>query len=668
MSPGWSFTSTRPFTALPIAQSNPKNQNHHGHRNDSNAVDNTISWTELLKARGSNLWSYRANALQPPQHHSRDERLEEGKRDERNSTQESWENNQDDNHECKDHGIVHLRVGSSQRRQRPCRQRKDLNTVRVYTTIHDFVRDEKQFGLDKINLQSLVKPKALTQAVGDEWIRQRRVVRDPIHGPLRSIKEQSLRAAARVRVFENLRQEYHHHKQEESIRGQQQRQRRWWPWTKSKASLSSSSSVVVTVLLKVDLKELVMQAVVKWVVLLFDGTDNDKVEDCFMTYWTKLRQRVSPGATELAQARNDLIEAIQHEWNRNNNDMNSNDKKDGDGDADGSFHDGDSCGLFQMFRDSKMSSVQGEAMENILHAMIAASDAANCLVFWTLWNLVNNDHHPNCDSPQHTTLWELCQAEVRNETGSSNENKNYNESNRCWWPGSPIVNTDLEQLALLKQKATQGEAVNQALFGLSHLGCALVETLRVFPPVWTLPRAWNRDHDTRDSNQPDDDTNHVVISAKLDVPTANNVRDYRDWNPHKLVSVANTTGTRTSCHSAPFQAKDMPTANALKEQDTRDNSSTRQPTQDDDTNDTSSGSYDIRIASFGVGKRSCAAGTAALWAARVLLHQAMQTMATLEECQPGRALQCTYLGPTLATDGPQWFYVTCGDDVQPKGL
>ena len=122
--------------------------------------------------------------------------------------------------------------------------------------------------------------------------------------------------------------------------------------------------------------------------------------------------------------------------------------------------------------------------------------------------------------------------------------------------------------------------------GLSYLGRALCETIRVYPPVWTLPRTWPVGND--------------AVAAKLDVLATNGALD-RNWDP----------------------------------------------TNDDDH----------FIASFGLGKRHCPAGTAALFAAYVLIRRFVFVFDTIKEHQTHRALDSVYLGPTLCVEGSQWFHL-----------
>ena len=70
------------------------------------------------------------------------------------------------------------------------------------------------------------------------------------------------------------------------------------------------------------------------------------------------------------------------------------------------------------------------------------------------------------------------------------------------------------QLAIFKKRATQGKPY-QFQESMSHLGRALIETVRVYPPIWTLPRTWHTDE---------------VAGSKWDIPSCNRATN-RDWNP-----------------------------------------------------------------------------------------------------------------------------------------
>jgi hypothetical protein len=63
----------------------------------------------------------------------------------------------------------------------------------------------------------------------------------------------------------------------------------------------------------------------------------------------------------------------------------------------------------------------------------------------------------------------------------------------------------------------------------------------------------------------------------------------------------------------------------------------------------------VLIASFGLGKRHCPAGTAALYAAYITIRRFVLSFESAKECEADKALSDAYLGPTLCVHGPQFF-------------
>eukprot|EP00522_Entomoneis_paludosa_P011044 CAMPEP_0172463412 /NCGR_PEP_ID=MMETSP1065-20121228/47083_1 /TAXON_ID=265537 /ORGANISM="Amphiprora paludosa, Strain CCMP125" /LENGTH=544 /DNA_ID=CAMNT_0013219351 /DNA_START=30 /DNA_END=1664 /DNA_ORIENTATION=+ len=510
--------------------------------------EETIAWTELLAAQGPDLWSMRAKALGGsasgcPVHRG-------------HSTAPIKE---DDKHESPPDrpSICHLHVDPS---------RPHAN-VRVFCSIQEFVTAERDQGMDKIpdsrmgsrpqqgtKNNNVGNVQALTQAVGDEWVRQRRILKDPQRGPLQNLKEQSLRAARAVNFAQLV-----------------------GPGTTAKSHGESNDTTV-----EIDLKQIVLRAVCEWAVRLFHGRTDPVLSNAFLNYWNEIRQQKKNPRHVQMKARQDLVEAIS--WDGN--------------------------GLFQAFQECGFASHE-EGLENALHAMVAGADAAACLIFWTLWNL---------GSTQNLTIWESCRNEIRQSHSNHKDNDTTRNANTIY--ENELLERDLDLLAAVKLQATQGLPIEN-LPQLSCLGRSLVETVRIFPPVWTLPRAWGGDD---------------AISAKLDVPTVNGALDPRkDWNPQQhVVSRDASVGDDENRHQSHTKTK---------------NKKPSPKTQND-----------IYISSFGVGKRSCPAGTAALLAAMTMLWQFVETFEKLEECQPEKALHSAYLGPTLAVDGPQFFRLTCDDN------
>jgi len=379
------------------------------------------------------------------------------------------------------------------------REKNPKNTyVCVLSSISDFETLEQHHGMDKFpnhkNDSSAVFP--LTQCTGDEWIRQRQTVKQAFF----EIPQRSLEAVEPVN-FDRILPD------------------------KSKKKI-------------IDLKQVCVNASLRWVVRLFLGQDDLKLENAFHCFWKHNRAK-NKCQKSIIKARQALI-ASMVVW---------------DG------------GVLQSLANEFASSSRrpddddAVAKANAVNAMIAAHDAAQSLLFWTLWNIARTNG-----------AWNSC----RNEQDNTN------------------LTQDLETIASLKQQATQGRTDIVYGTSLSYLGRALMETVRVYPPVWTLPRTWPLEEEEEDA---------CVVAAKLDVPTTNQVVLDRDssWNPD------DTTTERT-------------------------------------------------IASFGVGKRHCPAGTAALYAVYTFLQKFIRTYG-IQECDTDHALRSVYLGPTLCVEGPQLFHI-----------
>lgn len=275
---------------------------------------------------------------------------------------------------------------------------------------------------------------------------------------------------------------------------------------------------------KVDLKAMVQKFTLQWAVVLFYGKYDEEFSACFFDYFKQSRA-LHKNHSALSETKDKLAEIL--------NPVNE----------DGLISNIFKCGL------TKESS-----KSNCISAMTAAYDATYALVFFTIWNLAKNEMN-----------WKKAQSVV------DSENKIETEK-------------DLETLSYLKSKSTEGLLVDAS--SLSFLGRALTETLRVYPPVWTLPRNCPMGKE---------------ISSKLDVLSANKATN-REWNPD-------------SCESK------------------------------------------LQITSFGVGKRSCPAGTAALIAAYTLLRRFISLYERPSECIVDNSLHSIYLGPTLCMEGAQFFFL-----------
>eukprot|EP00529_Nitzschia_sp_RCC80_P016285 CAMPEP_0113469330 /NCGR_PEP_ID=MMETSP0014_2-20120614/15839_1 /TAXON_ID=2857 /ORGANISM="Nitzschia sp." /LENGTH=672 /DNA_ID=CAMNT_0000361795 /DNA_START=227 /DNA_END=2241 /DNA_ORIENTATION=+ /assembly_acc=CAM_ASM_000159 len=217
---------------------------------------------------------------------------------------------------------------------------------------------------------------------------------------------------------------------------------------------------------------------------------------------------------------------------------------------------------------------------NTINAMIAAADACQSLVFWTLWNL-----------GRKRQWWIECRSEhiVSSSTVDSVEER---------------TRHDLIELAALKQKATKGLRVrwywsdnagstgaggsssqHRSPSGLSMLGCAIMETVRYFPPVWTLPRTINLRPDSNNNNK----ATPSPIFVKLDVICINKAYDVRNWNP------------------------------AIKyDKDAADDDENKNENEEVAAHQDPEDGPGYYLASFGFGKRHCPAGTASLHAAYLI--------------------------------------------------
>lgn len=285
----------------------------------------------------------------------------------------------------------------------------------------------------------------------------------------------------------------------------------------------------------VDLKEVIVQTTVDWNTALFVGNKESTSElsktlkTSSLEYWRQTRALVK-NKGHILLALQTLEESLP--WNNKSN-------------ADLEFG-----GVLKNLHESGLG--PRETTDNAINAVIASIDAVQSLVFWTLWNLSRT-----------TGAWEACEAT------SDQQYRN-----------------DLVQLSIFKKQSTQGQSVE--LEGLSYMGRALVETVRVYPPVWTLPRNW---HDKE------------FVSSKFDILSCNHATA-RNWKP---------------------------------------------------ASDTVSGTT---VASFGLGKRHCPAATAGLYAAYDMILKFVKTCKAINECEPEKALNYCYLGPTLCVHGPQMFRVT----------
>jgi len=309
------------------------------------------SWTELLNQRGKELWSLRNKIL------------------------------------CTE--VTRLCVSPQRTHQHVC----------IFGSAQAFESVESEKGLNKFPPSGTRRP--LTQCVGDEWTKSRKMIQ---------------------LAFKDI----------------------LWK------SLEAAKSVAVPPLIgEFDLKAYVLELSTAWITHLFRGQQDETMQQAVFNHWKATRD-VDKKQTLIEETRVSLVESMCWEG-----------------------------GILRSLRDAGFDELR--ASDNAVNAMIAALDAVQALLFWTLWNLSHTDD-----------AWMEAKTCV-----SVMEEQN-----------------DYDQLIQFKRDATQGKQVNA--MSLSYIGRALVETVRVFPPVWTLPRNWY---------------NEEAIASKVDVLTVNGVSAPEDWNP-----------------------------------------------------------------------------------------------------------------------------------------
>lgn len=215
----------------------------------------------------------------------------------------------------------------------------------------------------------------------------------------------------------------------------------------------------------VCLKEFVMKITSYWVINLWFGYYDENIGHNFLTYWTSIRE-------------------YQNKNSRKTIDKNKKNFAD-------TFNFDN--GLLYLLKKSPLE--EDVVRDNIIHAMVAAFETTTDLVFWTVWNL---SHLKN-----HSEIVKKCSKE------------NIEQTNKI----------DYESLSIIKKKSTHGQSFSyknindDSSLSLSYLGRALVESVRYYPPVWTLPRIYTGN-------------NKNCIATKLDVLISNNGLDRRAWNPN----------------------------------------------------------------------------------------------------------------------------------------
>ncbi len=379
-------------------------------------------------------------------------------------------------------------------------------------------------GLDKPDTTG-IPPRPLNRCIGDEWKRQR----SQLQGAFTNLPQRSLEAARKV-PFRDILEKH-------TIRGQDPAQQ--------------SNKMVV-----VDWKQVSLDLSLLWVVQLFRGYSDPRLEETCMAVWEVSRSHEPVPGHIFSQKQQDFLECLGHPDR--------------------------GTGVLQSIFQSGLS--ESEARDNALNAMVAAMDGAQALLFWTLWNLSNTNKYKGG--------WTECRKLLDRDADDLLQ----------------MMQNDLEGLARFKKAAVQGEIVDYS--PLSYLARALCETVRVFPPVWTLPRTWPQKTQFVSMDDPTFGRRPICWS-KLDIPSVNGANRCWDWDP-------NNPPTST------------------------------------------------RIASFGIGRRHCPAGTAALHAVYYFLIQSIQKMEHIEECNSNHALHSVYLLPTLGVVGPQYFHVLYCQDQEDE--
>lgn len=379
--------------------------------------------------------------------------------------------------------------------------------------------DKDYHGFDKPDTRGR-SPRPLTQCTHEEWVRMRPQV---LHA-FCNLPQRSLRAVRRVPLDAIL------HK-----------------CTMKTKFFGDGPTIYI------DWKEVAVSVAAEWVVQLFRGDQDTIMVEYLHKFWKASRSLEFVPKESMQQARYNLTSCLISST------------------AKGDYAKADMGVLDSLFQSGLSTE---EAKDNAINAMVAAMDAAQALLFWTMWNLSQSKDH-----------WEKAQSTMRTLKEQPD-----------------LFESDLIELASFKKAATQGELVDCSQ--LSFLGRALCETVRVFPPVWTLPRTW-----PRQSQVVPICPQAKIQWSKLDVAAANGAfHPQEDWNPD-----------------------------------------TPQP---------------HHVASFGLGRRHCPAGTAALHAVYWCLHEFLHRFESFQEDVPNHALDSTFLLPTLSVVGPQYFRIKLR--VQPS--
>lgn len=330
------------------------------------------------------------------------------------------------------------------------RRKRPQDTVQVLGSFGLFQQLEAE-GMDKRQMPAQT-PKSLTQEIGAEWERQRELVAKKA---LARVKEMSLQSVDQVSWDDLLRRDI------------------------TSSEQQSSTKVV-------DLKKVVVEGCLDWMMRLFAGSSYDfltqeggyaPLAKGFLDFWNEIRARQKSKA-RLDATQAILVDAIVALVQR---------KKDTE-----------KGGIIHHIFHQKLATEQ--AAMNCVNAMVAAFDATVVVVFWTLWNVSRTQG-----------TWDKC----RNELLAMQQNSSTQEDI-----------DELDQLGAFKKAATEGQSYDCS--SLSYLSRSMAETIRVFPPVWTLPRV-----------DPKSPKGQPPSFIQLDVAWTNRALN-RDWNPDRASWEGNT--------------------------------------------------------------------------------------------------------------------------------
>ena len=275
-----------------------------------------------------------------------------------------------------------------------------------------------------------------------------------------------------------------------------------------------------------DLKSQTEHALSEWIVEIAAGVTSDATQalrSTFLAHWRALRYGASSADGGVARAARDEEQLVQphHLAFRHAARL--------------ACDASSSCGLAAGLRAAQgdgtgeqPSLARSETAPNLCFGMVAGFETTLSLVMWTLVEV---------GAPQRAELRAHLRAACRRCDGAAVANPNPDPdpgpgpdpSRRS--DGAAVAHMQeqaaLETLRSLKQRAVAGEAINATALAngdgeLHPLVPALLETLRCYPPVWSLPRDVRT---LRKGGRP------AARFARGDVLSMNGATA-RDWDPH----------------------------------------------------------------------------------------------------------------------------------------